>query len=178
MKFVYNFKQLIIKQMQTHITFNIAKVFNKLGYDEKTDYLYLNNYGIKAVKGDLNDPIAERIYHQGDIVRYDETWGIIYPSTYWIPAPYVFDIVIWLKNIFNIIIEPVLADQRWTYKIYYPELFSELNIIDNEEEIITDILKGTENNINYLTIEKAFEKAINEIALLADKNNWVDKLNL
>ena len=82
--------------MQKHIKFNIAKIYNKLGFDEQTSYLYCALYpGLKTVKGELTNPIGEQIYHEGDLVQSDDSWGIIYPSPYWIPAPYVFDIVLW-----------------------------------------------------------------------------------
>lgn len=166
--------------MQNQIKFNIAKIYHKLGYDEKTDYLYLNvRYGLKAVKGDLTEPVAERIYYEGDIVKVDESWGITYPSSQWIPAPYVFDIVIWLKNNFNIIIEPILENQTWTYKIYFPELFLELELDkDLENEEITDKGLTSIYDNKFLTIEKLFEHVVNEIAITADKNNWYEKLNL
>ena len=58
--------------MQKRLKYNIAKIYNQLGYDEQTSYLYLNiANGLKTVKGDLNNPIGEQIYHTGDIAKYE-----------------------------------------------------------------------------------------------------------
>ena len=168
--------------MQKHIKFNIAKIYHKLSFDEKTDYLYLNlNPGLKTVKGDLNNPVGEQIYHIGDLAKYDDSWGIIYPSPYWIPAPYIFDIVIWLKNIFNINIIPKF-NKYWTYEIIFPDELKELeNDFNNKNKVFSDFSsiynsEKTDNDKLFITIEKCYEDAVNEIALASEQFNWIDKL--
>ena len=167
--------------MQKHIKFNIAKIYNKLGFDEQTSYLYCALYpGLKTVKGELTNPIGEQIYHEGDLVQSDDSWGIIYPSPYWIPAPYVFDIVLWLKKTFDIIIS-LKFDNEWSYEIIYPEIIKKLEL-NKEDKVFSDfssIYNSSEiNNIErtFISLEKTYEDAINKIAMIADKNKWIEKL--
>lgn len=172
--------------MQKHLKYDIAKIYNKLGFDEKTDYLYLTLYpGLKTVKGDLNNPVGEQIYHEGDLVKSDEDWGIIYPSPYWIPAPYIFDIVIWLKNLFNLIIITKFNDEvsEYSYDLIWSDDFKQLKLdeeFNNRNKTFLDfssVYNNAEiNEKTFISLEKCYEDAINNIALVADKNNWFDKL--
>lgn len=169
--------------MQKRLKYNIAKIFNQLGYDEQTSYLYLNiANGLKTVKGDLNNPIGEQIYHTGDIAKYDENWGIVYPSPYWIPAPFICDIVIWLEKTFNIkIIINYIENSGLTYDIILPNNFKELNfendLLYNSYKSLQDIYDNNTIKKQYFTsIELTYENAVNKIAICADKNNWLSKI--
>ena len=169
--------------MQKKLKYNIAKIYNQLGYDEQTSYLYLNiANGLKTVKGDLNNPIGEQIYHTGDIAKYDENWGIVYPSPYWIPAPTIFDIIIWLEKTFNIkIIINYIENYGLTYDIILPNNFKELNFENDlsknyEINSLQDIYNNNNKIQYYNTIELCYEAAINKLAICADKNKWLSKI--
>ena len=170
--------------MQKFIKFDIAKIYNKLGFDEKTEYLYLTLYpGLKTVKGELTNPVGEQIYHEGDMAKYDDSWGIVYPSPYWIPAPYIFDIVLWLKKTFDINITTSFNNE-WSYEIIFPETFKKLELdkdFNNKDKVFSDfssIYNSSEINEKktFISLEKCYEDAINKIAMVADKNKWVEKL--
>lgn len=169
--------------MQSRIIYKIAKIYNQLGYDEPTSYLYLNiANGLKTVKGDLNNPVGEQIYHTGDLAKYDEEWGIIYPSPYWIPAPYVYDIVIWLEKTYGLKIILENDEHGWCYKFNFSNIFTDLkldsDLLNNKSfNSLQDIYENNSNKKHYFnTSEFAYENAVNEIAICADKYNWITKL--
>jgi hypothetical protein len=169
--------------MQSRIIYKIAKIYNQLGYDEPTSYLYLNiANGLKTVKGDLNNPVGEQIYHTGDLAKYDEEWGIIYPSPYWIPAPYVYDIVIWLEKTYGLKIILENDEHGWCYKFNFSNIFTDLkldsDLLNNKSfNSLQDIYENNLNKKHYFNIsEFAYENAVNEIAICADKYNWITKL--
>ena len=91
-----------------HIDFTSAQVINELGFDEYTEDLYMNTpIGIKGVKKSSNgEVIAERTWHTGDLCQRDKDWEVQYPSSNWIPAPTVFEVVNWFEKYLGIIIEP------------------------------------------------------------------------
>ena len=166
--------------MQKRISYELAKTFNKLGYDIETSYLYLNIHnGLKTVKGDINKPIGEQIYHTGDLVKQDIEWGIMYPSPYWIPAPFIFDIVKWLENTFNIkIITNYIKNKGWEFDIIYPEYFINLELNKENKNNIFNSLEDIydSNKTYYITLETCYENALTKIAKLSETNNWITKI--
>lgn len=149
-----------------HVSFDNAKTLETIGFDEYTHYLYMKTrIGIKVVKGDLEKHESERIYHEGDLYLRDKDWGIDYPSTHWIPAPYVYQVINWFDRFYNIQIIPIFNNEAktWGYNVEFPDL---LNFIK------TDI----KSDKSFYKLEDSFHAAIYHICLIAEENNWKQKL--
>ena len=143
--------------MQKIVTFNIAKFLYTIGYREQTELLYLTTKpGIKArvTNNEDNSIKGEKIFYEGSLEKRDEFYGITYPSSHWIPAPFVFDAVKYIDENYNIRIIPKY------YNVYYTYLF----IVDNQ---VLSNLKGFEPTKSY-TVELCYEHAILDIMKLVD----------
>lgn len=155
-----------------HIDFYSATILNKLGFDEYTEDLYLKTpVGIRAVKSIQNNPVAERIWHIGDLEPRNNDWGIIYPSANWIPAPVIFEIIDWLEKYMGFIIQPTYnkENKEWTYIIIYVSKIA--------EQLWKQHINDGESYRSFNTLENCFSGAIQYICHIADKENWVDILN-
>ena len=82
--------------MQKHVSYESAIALRKLCFDEYTEDLYLfARVGIRVECTHTDGNKTERTFHQGDLCQRDPDWAITYPSENWIPAPFVFDVVIY-----------------------------------------------------------------------------------
>lgn len=117
--------------MQRIVSFEIAKFLFSIGYKEQTDFLYLNTKrGIRAVVSDLNGKISvEKVFYEGSLEKTDEQYGITYPSAHWIPAPFVFDAIKFIDDVYNIRIMPYY-DNGYIYNFIIPEDLAILDSID------------------------------------------------
>ena len=140
--------------MQRIVSFKTAKALYEIGYKEQSDYLYLITYpGIKAVLSDNGETKGIKVFREGALEKVDPEYGVVYPSSNWIPAPYVFDVIKWLDEKFGIRYIPVFNSEfnYYEYELIIPDHYKSYPELDNSQ-----FLKSPTNTLE-LSMEDAIE---------------------
>lgn len=161
--------------MQKIVSFEIAKFLNKLGYNEATDFLYqVTKPGIRAVISKLNGvKCDEKVFYEGSLEKVDEQYGIVYPSTHWIPAPFIFDAVKFIDEKFNIRIIP-WYDEGYFYKFIIPSEFGLEDLVKNKFDTS---LKLKYTPVKSFNIEVCYEYALKDFLDLIETKQIQIKLD-
>lgn len=139
--------------MREFITFKTAVWLNNKGIIIDSDYCYcISRIGVRAVKGDPTNPIAEREWHRGTIEKFDINWGIQYPSENWVSCPYVLETIIYLQDNLDIIFVPIYSDHKWGCKVLYNdnEILYKEPFIKGFELMYKNVLDSLTDNKNDL----------------------------
>jgi len=147
--------------MQTIVPFNVARFLYKIGYKEQTDFLYLNTEtGIRAVISDAGGKqVGEKIFYEGALEKVDETYGIVFPSSHWIPAPLVFDAIKFIEDKYNIRLS-IFYDNGYIYSFIVPEELQFKESIDKHYNTDTKPLDYSPTKSH--TIEVCFDNALRD----------------
>lgn len=141
--------------MQKIVSFKIAQILNDIGYKEQTDFLYCITYpGIRAVlSNDAGDKKVVKEFKEGALEKIDPELGVVYPSTHWIPAPYVFDVIKWFDEKYGIRYIPIFDKEfnYYEYTLIIPDYYKYNSGLDDEQ-----FLKSKTNSLE-LSMEDAIE---------------------
>ena len=140
--------------MQKVVSFKIAKILNDIGYNEQTDFLYCITYpGIKAVLSDNGETKGIKEFREGALEKVDPEYGVVYPSSNWIPAPYIFDIIKWFDEKYGIRYIPIFDKEfnYYEYTLIIPDYYKYNPELDDEQ-----FIKSRTNSLE-LSMEDAIE---------------------
>ena len=98
--------------MNNPVSFELAKLLKEKGFNEPTiDQYYLSN-GIYKLK-----EIKEGVFSNSELEKDGENYGGSNPN-FWISAPILVDVLMWLYEKHNIWIVCFPTDGGWTFDIF------------------------------------------------------------